>query len=356
MANQEKVGPPVDRSRDAYNHHRDALDDFWRRKSSAPVHHQDSRIFGHQMTVTSNHPGVMEAVDLATRSYSTAAPSGRDFTMRIVVDDQFRAGVDPAGHLPDEILYVGSEDWLAMRVGRWGQAHVDLRAGTSVVILGPDLASKPGLIARWIIDTIWTNFLIRSGYGMLHATALHRDGTLVAFVAPHDSGKSTTALRLALDRGFLLLSDSLLFVDGCPGGLRFNAFPVGRVSLRRGALDAWPHVREHAIEESIRSETKYFVNLAAFAPEHVQRQAVCPNRIFLFLLERHDHPETVQHQVDPKEVTDVLIANSMFYDTDPVWMTNLEWITALSEEAATSRLLIGTDTDRMLDTIERAIS
>ncbi len=261
-------------SRDLFLAHQGSLEDFWRRRSSTARFHRAVRIFGHALTVDSNQEQVLDAVDVAAKSYSVADPSGRSFRMQIVVDDQWASGVNPSGHLPGSIRYVGSGDWLSMGIGRWGQVHMDLNAGTATAVLSPELAADPPLTARWVIHTIWTNFLIRSGYGMIHATALHRNGTLLCFVAPHNSGKSTTALRLTLQSRFRLLSDSLLFVDGPSDALRFNAFPVGRVSLRADTLAGLPELAPMARAETIRSEAKYDIDLSRFAPERVQVSAV----------------------------------------------------------------------------------
>lgn len=342
-------------SRDLFLAHQGSLEDFWRRRSSTARFHRTVRIFGHALTVDSNHAQVLDAVDIAARSYSVADPSDRSFRMQIVVDDQWASGIDPSGHLPESIKYVGSGDWLSMGIGLWGQVHMDLTAGTATAVLSPELAADPQLTARWVIHTIWTNFLIRSGCGMMHATALHRNGTLLCFVAPHNSGKSTTAVRLTLHGGFRLLSDSLLFVDGPSDALRFNAFPVGRVSLRADTLAGLPELAPMARAETIRSEAKYDIDLSRFAPEKVQETAVLPGRVLLFILARHGEPETALSSAQPDEVRRVLMANSMFYDTGEVWSANLDRLDALLETAEPARLVVGTDTQQMLDVVDQAV-
>jgi hypothetical protein len=341
--------------RDALRAQQADLEDFWARRNSQPRFERKLSLFGHDLWVSSNQEDVLQAVDLASPSYSIAEAQGRSFRMTIVVDTRLDAGSDPSGRLPDDIHYVGAETWLSMGIGSWGRAHIDLAAGDAILILDPRLAADPVVLARWVLHTVWTNFLISSGYGVLHATALYRDGTLLCFVAPHNSGKSTTALRLAFHRNYRLMSDSLLFVDGSPEALRFNAFPVGRVGLRDDSLEELPELTRLARPEVIRSETKYDIDLSQLAPELVQSTAVYPDRIFLYLLERHESPETLLMAASPSHVQEILVANSMFYDSDEAWAPNLAHLDALVRESTSTRLVIGTEVAGLLDVIDQAV-
>jgi hypothetical protein len=344
-----------ERMREIFRARQPALEDFWERLTSRPRFERRLSLFGHDLSVRSNNKDVLRAIDVASSSYSIASEQGRSFRMTIVVDTRLDAGSDPSGRLPDDIHYVGAEAWLSMGIGSWGRAHIDLAAGDAVLILDQRLAADPIVLARWVLHTVWTNFLISSGYGVLHATALFRDGTLLCFVAPHNSGKSTTALRLAFHRGYRLMSDSLLFVDGSPGALRFNAFPVGRVSLRDDSLEELPELARLARPAVIRSETKYDIDLSELAPELVQTTAVYPDRILLYLLERHENPETLPLAADPSHVRRTLVANSMFYDSDEAWAPNLAHLDTLVRESTSARLVIGTEVTGLLDVIDQAV-
>jgi hypothetical protein len=321
----------------------DSLEDFWGRRSLQPTEHTAVTIFGHPLGVDTNHRGVLDAVELAARSYTTADAREPGYSMQIAVDDRLPADLDPAGHLPGDIHYAGSGDWLSIGLGPWGRAHIDLAAREAVLVVAPSLAADIPLLARWVLHTVWTNFLIRSGYGMLHATALYRSGTLACIVGPHNSGKSATALHLALRGGWQLLSDSLVFLDEAEHRLRFNAFPAGRIGLRRDVLDDWPSLVPFATRQAIRTEEKWDVDLAAAAPQHVRLEAVTPARTLLLLIERHDSAGTPTRPAPPGIAAGTLAANSLFYDTEAAWSGNLRRLDLLLGAAESYRLIVGRD-------------
>jgi hypothetical protein len=329
-----------------------SLEDFWGRRRLRPTEHTDVAVFGHPVAVDANHRGVLDAVELAARSYTTAERRAPGYSMQIAVDDRLDGLPHPAGHLPGDIHYAGSGDWLSIGLGPWGRAHVDLVAGEAVLVVAPSLAADEPLLARWVLHTIWLNFLIRAGFGMLHATALHRDGTLACIVGPHNSGKSAAAAILALRGGWQLLADSLVFVDEAGARLRFNAFPAGRLGLRRDVLDRWPSLVPFATPQAIRTEEKYDVDLAAAAPRQVSPEAVVPDRVLLLLIGRHDSAGTVAGPAPLETVAATLVANSLFYDTEAAWSENLRHLDLLLENAEAHRLTAGSDGARFLAVID----
>jgi hypothetical protein len=330
-----------------------SLEDFWGRRRLQPTERTEVKIFGHSLGVDTNHRGVLDAVALASRSYTTAAASEPRFSMQIAVDETLPSDLDPSGHLPGDIHYSGSRDWLSIGLGPWGRAHVDLSTGEAVLVIAPSLAAEPALLARWVIHTVWTNFLIRSGYGMLHATALHRDGALACIVGPHNSGKSAAALLLALRGDWCLLSDSLVFFDEAGQPFRFNAFPAGRIGVRRDTLDRWPALVPFATPQPIRGEEKYDVDLMAAAPQNVQLEAVGPDRVLLLLIDRRHSAGTTTRPVDPETAGSALVANSLFFDTDEVWSGNLLRLERLVAAAELHRLTAGTDGAQFIAAVDR---
>ena len=133
--------------------------------------------------------------------------------------------VDPTVYLSQPTEVKRGRYWFNLHLGAWGSCFADLRTGFGVAILAPTFAARPDLVARHLINTLLTNFLTRNGFAMLHATGLVRNGTplngdrslrlrkasaqgathptrVLLLMAPHNSGKSTTALRLTLSRAF----------------------------------------------------------------------------------------------------------------------------------------------------------
>lgn len=154
---------------------------------------------------------------------------------------------------------------------------------------------------------------------MLHASCLMRDGVALLLLAPHNTGKSTTALRLAL-AGFRLLTDSMVFVDG-DGFL--HGYPVGLARLRGDMVDQFSELRPFLQTEIVRQETKHRVDLRAVNPELVWETAVRPQKIILCLLSRHESAATVVEKVEETAVVQAILHNSLYVDRPQVWRENV---------------------------------
>jgi hypothetical protein len=342
-----------------FSRHQGQLEDFWGRRQNRPRHSREFAIFGHPVRLSSNLEELLFAADSALPLYSVAtkkeaAPFLVDLIARPVPSGA--GGTAPAGSDPlpenlfDHILYSGHGDWLAMQLGDWGLCHVDLVAKRALAVLADELAQQPALVGRYVLNTILTNFLIASGYGFLHATGLLRGHRVLLLMAPHNSGKSTTALRLAL-AGYTLLSDSMIFVGGRGTAVRLYGFPVGRIKLRSDMLADFPQLGPLLEDEPVRGEIKYAVDLRRLDPELVYESVVEPSDICLCLLTRADDATTHLRPATLPEVMETVIANSLFYDEAEVWEKNLARIRPLVEKARCFHLAAGTDPVSLVETV-----
>lgn len=296
------------------------LEDFWQRRANALRFRREVALFGHPLVVESNEEGLLTAVDLAIQHYSqtnqTKPPLG---TLQLVVQPMRQ----PPGPAPDDLMrhitYSGSADWLMMQLGGWGVAHLDLAKKRGTAVLSPQLAARPELVAQCVLHTLLLNLVIGHGYGMLHASCLVRDGVALLLLAPHNTGKSTTALRLALS-GFRLFTDSMVFVDG-DGFL--HGYPVGLAKLRGDMVDQFPELRPFLQPEVVRQETKYRVDLREVNPDFVWETAVRPRKIILCLLSRHEQEETMVEDVWETELIQAILHNSLYVDRPQVWRANV---------------------------------
>lgn len=326
------------------------LEDFWQRRANQLRYGKAGRLFGHSFRVRSNREGVLTAVDLALQNYtqtSQAKPSLGE--LQLIVQPLRR----PPGPAPDDLMqqitYSGSSDWLMMQLGRWGQAHLDLAKRRGTAVLDPQLAARPDLVAQCVLHTLLLNLVIVHGYGLLHASCLVRDGVALLLLAPHNTGKSTTALRLAL-AGFPLLTDSMVFVDEA-GYL--HGYPVGLVKLRGDMVSQFPQLRPFLQSEIVRQETKYRVDLRSVGGEYVQETAVRPSRIVLCLLSRHDKPETVIEDVSETAVIQAILQNSLYVDQPYVWQQNVMNLQRLLVGETAVSLKLGEEPEQLLGTIEK---
>jgi hypothetical protein len=332
-----------------YNQFCREMEDFWGRRASAPVFHRTFRLFGRQVELRSNEEALLTVVDHVLPPYSRARDCDRTpCTIQLIVQP---ARV-PAGPAPNDliqrILYTGDGDVLMLHLSGWGHAHVDLETMRATVVMVPELARRPDLVAQAIIHTILLNFCIAQGCGMLHASCLTQEGRALLMMAPHNSGKSTTALHLALS-GWRLLSDSMIFV--LPESGQLAGFPVGKVKLRGDMAASFPQLRSLLASEVVREETKFSLNMRQVGEARVHTGTFSPTDIVVCLLERHERSGTIVQPATEAELWAAVMTNSLYYDTRTVWRRNLAQLETLLNRARAFHLVIGTDTRAMIERI-----
>jgi hypothetical protein len=300
-------------------------------------------MFDRTVVLNSNHEPVLAAMDTCLPQYSKACQAELpEFTIQMVV----HAAPQNPGAAPDDLIdhiqYTGDGQWLTMQLGAWGHCHVDLARGESVAVLTPQLAQRPDLVGRCLLNTVITNFFIAGGYAMLHASCLYHQGRAVLLMATHNSGKSTTALRLAL-AGYPLLSDSMIFLAPDQENPQLLGFPVGRIKLRQDMVSAFPEVQALLAPEMVRGETKHSFDLRQVDPALVCEEAAVPAAIDLCLLARGSGQDTQLIPASRQAVESSVMENSLFYDTRLVWRRNLYSIEQVLDTAQWHHLVIGTD-------------
>jgi hypothetical protein len=359
--------------------HKGQLEDFWGRRQNRPLYSREFTVFGHPVRLASNVQEVLLSADFALPLYSVAPEKETPpFVIQLIARPVLSKaeGSEPAalvlseglerrsrasrerekvtGPLPenlfDQIEYTGHGDWLAMRLGPWGFCHVDLAGKRALAVLAADLAEQPAMVSRYLLNTILTNFLIASGYGFLHATGLLQGRRALLLMAPHNGGKSTTALRLAL-AGYTLLSDSMIFVGGRGAAVRLYGFPVGRIKLRPDVVADFPQLKPLLEDEPVRGEIKYAADLRRLDPDLVHESAVEPSDICLCLLTRSDDSVTHIRPAALPAVMETVMANSLFYDEADVWEKNLARIRPLVEQARCYHLAAGSEPAGLVATI-----
>ncbi len=321
------------------------LEDFWQRRANRLAFQKEARLFGHPLQLKSNQEALLTAVDLALQHYTQTSQTKATLGELQLVVQPMRQSPGPApDDLMQQISYSASADWLMMQLGGWGVAHLDLTTKRATAVLDPQLAARPDLVAQGVLHTLLLNLVIAQGYGMLHASCLVRDGLALLLLAPHNTGKSTTALRLAL-AGFRLLTDSMVFVDG-DGFL--HGYPVGVVKLRGDMVAQFPELRPFLQTEIVRQETKYRVDLRSVNPEFVWETAVHPQKIILCLLSRHEKEETVVEEVGETAVIQAILHNSLYVDQPHVWQQNVANLRGVLVGETAVALKIGSNPARLI--------
>lgn len=337
-------------SANLYQQHAATLPDFWQRRTAQPRYEQRIHLFGQPIRVQSNDEAVQTAVALTPASYSTTDPlETPPYQMQLVV----QSTPQPVPPVPDDLMqhitYSGDADWLMMQLGAWGHAYIDLARKRATAVLTPELAQRPDLVSQCLLHTVWLNFLIAAGYGMLHASCLVRDGRALLLLAAHNTGKSTTSLHLAL-AGWRLLTDSMVFVPP-QRPLRLLGFPTGRLKLRRDVLSQFEPLRPLLTSEVVRHETKFSLDLRQVDGLAVQETAVLPQAIDLFLMARHNQPQTLLQLAGETAVWTAVMHNSLYYDQEAVWQQNLAQLAPLLAQTNAYHLTIGHDIDQLLSVL-----
>ncbi len=328
------------------------LEDFWGRRENQPRFWRKFSLLGRPVQVFSNEAGILAAVDFSQPLYSIAPLSAdTPFYIQLVVR---AAPIDP-GPIPDDLVrhiqYTGQGTWLALQLGAWGHCQIDLAAHRAVAVLTPELAQRPDLVSSWLLNTIFNNLLKASGLSMLHATALVRNGRVLLLLAPHNSGKSTTALHLTLT-GYTLLSDSQIYIAHRDKRTQLMAFPVGRIKLRQDMISNFPQLQPWLTIEQVRIETKYSVDLRRYDPALVYETAIWPTAIELCLLQRSDDGKTHLTPASQAAVLEAVMVNSLFYDTAAAWQHNFASIERLVDKARLHHLAIGTNVAEIIAAVD----
>lgn len=323
------------------------LEDFWGRRVAAPKFDRTDDIFGHELVVRSNEEGVLTAVSHSLPLFSRVnTPKTSPFAIQLIVEGRMSHTPAPPD-LMRHITYTGDAHWLMLHLGQWGHAHVDLERKVATAVLVPGFASQPELVSRCLLNTVLLNFCIHAGYGMLHASCLVKNGRLLLLLAPHNTGKSTTALHLAL-AGYQFVSDSMVFVWAKGEQVQITAFPVGRTKLRTDMVPQFPQLQPYLIPEVIRTETKYSLDLGQLGEQFVQKSAVYPQTAELYLMSRSQQPETTITPASETAVWQAVLANSLYEEKTAVWQQNLSQIQTLLQKTTSYHLQLGTDPAKMI--------
>ena len=339
-----------------FDQYADRLEDFWGRRENQPYFRCEFTLFGRPVVVTSNEEKTLEAVALARPQYSIAPSTQHPpLSLHLVVRGP-QPETDPLPpHLLAHAQYSGFADWLMIQLGQWASCFMDLAQGKAVAIISPVLAEQPPLLCQTLINTIFTNWLIHAGFAMLHCTGLIQGDRVLLLLAPHNSGKSTTALRLVLS-GYTLLSDSQIYLSPDQPELELLGFPVGKAKLRQDMMPLFPALHPYLQTERVRDEVKYSVDLRRYNPAMVCETAVRPRHLDFCLLTRHRQSQTTLTPATYDEVMAAIMDNnSIFYDAAAVWHNNLRLIDHCVRQSHGYHLTIGTDPAHIVDTIKNGL-
>lgn len=325
-------------------------EDFWSRQANAQTETFEFTPFGMPSTITTNDPALLAAAHLSAGRFSRAKPHlEKPISMQLVVG----AGPTekPPADLAERLAYTGVGDWITLSAGAWGQAFANLRQRVAVLNLSPGLAADTRLVSRYFIDHYLLNFIL-TGWAMLHASCiLDPEGQrLIVMIAPHNVGKSTTALRL-LRAGFIFLADGMVLLQQHEAGFRAGGYPIGEVKLRDDVLSLFPEYTGQTVR--VREQRKTVIDLRAAHPQQLVDTLIEPRRIQLCFVERGQTARTRVTRLAPAEVIPAVAANTVYWDEPANLAYNSAILQGLIHTAELYRLEIGTEAEGIISALNK---
>lgn len=183
------------------------------------------------------------------------------------------------GHVERPPDYDPSDDDYSVLAGDTVAFHIPqggfrIRAASELTV-DPSTASSPSAVRLAILGRALGAMLQWRGLFVLHASAVARDGRVIAFVGESGSGKSTTAATF-MSNGYDLVADDLVAIDTSGSGLA--------VRPGYGQLKLWPDAAEaHGIEHGslARVHERHEKRIVPLAAERMAAAAMALDSIYV---------------------------------------------------------------------------
>jgi hypothetical protein len=322
-------------------------EDFWSRQANVQSHSLAFAPLGTPAAITANDPAVLAAARLSAGRYSRALNVGsRPIRISIVVGAQATPPVPP--DLPDRLVYAGLGDWLTVSAGEWGHGFANRQTREALIFLSPALAAEPSLVSRYFVDHYLLNLLMTE-WAMLHASCVvDPAGRLTLMVAPHNTGKSTTALRL-MRAGHTFLADGMALLKTDGPRLLVGGYPIGEVKLRDDVLALFPEYTGDAVQ--VHEHRKTVVNLRAAHAAQLAESVFSPSAVRLLFVGQ-GAATAAEPLTDRAQVLAAIAPNTVFWDEPAALEHNTIILNYLLDAARVYRFTLGPDPAQIISAME----
>jgi hypothetical protein len=336
---------------DFLNSQLDHLEDTWHRRAARLDFTHTYQAFGFPVSFACNHPVLLEAARISAERFSRS-PWGepqRNIRLEFLLDERLPGERVPEDW-PSRLRYQAVGSRLSINAEPWVNAFADLNQRHAVCLISPSLSEHPRLYSRFIADSFTLNMVMRDGLGQLHASCAYRDGKAILFSAPHNTGKSTTALRLALN-GYQLLTDGMTYIRLRGKQTELLGYPVGEVKLRLDTVDQFPGLIQEVRPTLVREDKKVVVNLRQALPGKVLDDSIFPQETVVCVVKRPGGEETRLDQIQAGEALVELVPESTLLDETEVMQSNLDIVARFLQGARCYRLTLGSDETGLLEAV-----
>ena len=187
---------------------------------------------------------------------------------------------------------------------------------------------------------------------MLHASGVvSPDGRhLILMIAPHNTGKSTTALHL-LRAGYSFLADGMALLRQHEQGFAVGGYPIGEVKLRDDVLSMFPEYTGQSVQ--VREQRKTVVNLRLTHAELLVETVIKPQSVHLCFVERDGQAHTQLVTMSVAEALPWLTANTVYWDKVPQLALNSTTLQTLLRVANIYHITIGTNPVDIVNMVDK---
>ncbi len=327
-------------------------EDFWSRQANRQTEVFELAPFGIPTKITANHPHVLQAAHLSAARFSQAeiVSKTRPLLIQIVVKSSSPAAPLPSD-LPQQLTYTGLDHWITLSAGPWGHAFANLNTQETLIVLSAALAAETRLISRYFIDHYLLNFML-TNWAMLHASCVLTPDNkqLLVMIAPHNTGKSTTAL-LMLRAGYTFLADGMLLFRQQDNGFEVGGYPIGEVKLRDDVLFMFSASSGPTVQ--VREHHKTVLNLRSVHSAGLAENIIRPEVIKLCFVKRAAKSQTQVIDMTFEAALGQLNANTIFWAEADKLRSNSQLLINLLRVANCYCLILGTNTNNIIATIDK---
>ena len=327
-------------------------EDFWSRQHNEQRYTTEFAPLGMPAAVSCNDEKILAAVALSADRFSRAHSNkigSQPCRIRIAVRETQATPLPD--DLPSKLVYSGVGSSISISAGEWGHGFADLHTREAIIFIAPELAASSGLVSRYFVDHYLLNFLFAE-WTMLHASAVYNieRKQLLLLIAPHNTGKSTTALRL-LRAGHAFLADGMVLLRITEAGkFIVGGYPIGEVKIRDDMLAEFPEYSGPTV--SLREQRKTVVNLRAAHPDQLAEELFEPEQIHLVFMERSSEPNSTAAPLELEDTLKRLGQNTLYWDKADRLEGNSVVLEQLAHSAQSRQLIMGTESAALIRTIE----